>query len=154
MQKQNITIAIDTEFQSSNVITGNCLQLAFVAFLDDYEFNTDEDVSTRQDLWIVDTLSVCFKDQNKEKDVKVMDFWEKFPTILNRIKSEEVDIQDGFQQIQSWLNNIYDKYNVCGFMSDLSSVDFPWFRNLYLVHCDQTLNNFLLPNYILVSEKD
>lgn len=138
MSKPNILISIDTEFESSNVISGNCLQLAFVAFLEEANPDDNED-------WIVDKLSLCFLDQEKQKNDNVMEFWSKFPEIHGRILSEAVDMKNAMLQLQVWLNELHRKYEVIGFLPDISTADFPWFRNLYLEHTDQKLTEFFLP---------
>lgn len=139
--KTKVVISIDTEFESSNVITGNCLQLGFVVILDDPDYNKLDDGS-----WILETLSLCFKDQpDKEKDENVVNWWLKYPEIYKKIKDESKDIKELMIELQEWLNNIYEKYDVIGFLADHSAVDMPWFRNLFLTHCDQTKTNFVLP---------
>lgn len=138
--KRNISIFIDTEFESSNMITGNFLQLGFVAFYEDVEDPSDSTLN-----WVADTLSVSFLDQGKQKDKSVMEFWAGFQEIKERIMSEAVEINSGFLQIQNWLNNLSERFNITNFVSGISCVDFSWFRNLYLTHTDQSLTRFSLP---------
>lgn len=91
-------------------------------------------------------MSVCFKPQSgKVNEKQVVEFWKQFPEIYNRIESEAVEIKDGMQTVQNWLNMVHSKYNVVNFVADHASVDMPWFRNLYLEHCDQSKNTFKLP---------
>ena len=66
--KPTITIVLDTEFESSNMITGNFLQIGLVAILDDVDLDHLDN-----DHWIVDSLSVCFEDQGKEKEKRVIE---------------------------------------------------------------------------------
>jgi len=135
--KKNILICIDTEFESSNVITGNCLQLAFTAFYEDYDVsdsNKDEIIDKK---WIVDSKSFCFKDQGKEKEKRTMEFWSKFPEIREKIRSEERDVKECMVELQEWLVTLSEDYNISGFMADHSCIDFPWFRNLYMEHLDE-----------------
>ena len=66
--KPTITIVLDTEFESSNMITGNFLQIGLVAILDDVDLDHLDN-----DHWIVDSLSVCFEDQGKEKEKSVIE---------------------------------------------------------------------------------
>lgn len=139
-EKKKIKIALDVEFKSSNIITGECFQLGFVAFFE----NPDPEMLSTDD-WVADKLSVCFKSQSQDTEKNVMDFWSKFPEIYQRIESEAVEVSDGMKQVQNWLNNLYDNYNVTGFIAVLAAVDFPWFRSLYLTYCDQSLNRFSLP---------
>ena len=141
-EKQKVVISIDTEFESSNIINGNCLQLAFVVILD----NPDYDELNNSESWILETLSLCFnKQEDKKTEENTTNWWKGFPEILERIKSESKDIKDSMNELQLFLNRIYSKYEVIGFLSDISSVDMPWFRNLYLIHCDQSKNTFQLP---------
>jgi 3'-5' exoribonuclease Rv2179c-like domain len=139
--KKNIIVSLDTEFESQNIITGNCLQLAFVAFYEDCENLDLLDTSS----WIVSQLSLCFKDQNKKKDQDVMKWWEEYPEIYQKIYSEAIDLPTAMQKLQCWLNMLSEKYNIKNFLADHSCIDFPWFKNLYLTHCDQNLNKFRLP---------
>lgn len=141
MQKQNVLISIDTEFESSNVITGNCLQLGFVVIHDNPNYDTLDEGS-----WIFEKLSLCFNEQeDKLKEESVVKWWSRFPDIYNKIKSESRDLKESMNELQEWLNFVYDKYNVIGFLADHSSVDMPWFRNLFLTYCDQSKTNFRLP---------
>lgn len=147
MMNNNIKIALDVEFKSSNLIKGDCLQLGFVAFLENPIENIDEN-----DDWIVGKLSVCFKTQNQESEKNVMNFWANFPEMYQRIQNEAVPVEEGMCKVQQWLNEIYIKYNVTGFIADPASVDFQWFRSLYLTHCDQSLNTFNLPYKALCTD--
>lgn len=143
---QKVIISIDTEFTSSNVITGNCLQLAFVVMLDDPIINNNVEILEDSKNWIIDTLSLCFvKQDNKNEEQHVVEWWNGFPEIYKRIMEESKDINISIKTLQLWLNNIYSKYEVIGFLADHSSVDMPWFRNLFLTHCDQTQTKFKLP---------
>jgi hypothetical protein len=135
---EDILISLDTEFESSNIIEGNCLQLAFVAFL--RQPSTVED-----DSWIVDKLSICFKDQGKKKEPACMKFWETCPTVYDRIQAEAEDLLLQMNKLQNWLNDLSLKYKIYNFVSDHSCVDFAWFRNLFLTHCDMSKNKFNLP---------
>lgn len=138
--KPTITIVLDTEFESSNMIIGNFLQIGLVAILDDVDLeNLDNDH------WIVDSLSVCFEDQGKEKEKSALEFWDKFQDIHNKIKSESVPINFGMRRVQNWLNKLSKTYKISNFMADISCIDFAWFRNLYLTYCDQSDNTFILP---------
>ena len=137
--RKKITIVLDTEFESSNMINGNFLQLGLVAILNDADLDNLDD-----DHWIVGKLSKCFKDQGKEKEKPVMDFWSKFQDIHDKIENEAVPIEIGMLDVQTWLNNLSDMYEITNFMCDISCVDFAWFRNLYLTHCDITNNKFFL----------
>src|SRR2546425_13284559 len=120
----NAFIAIDVEFESENIIIGNCLQLAFVVFVIP---NNNEDLNDK--MWIKETFSVCFKKQEgKETDPSVMKFWQGFPEIYKRISDEAVDIVEGIQSLQIWLNNIYRRYNILRYVSDMACVDFSWFK--------------------------
>jgi len=138
--KPTITIVLDTEFESSNMITGNFLQIGLVAILNDANLENLDD-----DHWIVDSLSACFEDQGKEKEKGALEFWDKFQDIHNKIKSESVPIDFGMKNIQSWLNKLSETYTISNFMADISCIDFAWFRNLYLTYCDQSDNKFILP---------
>jgi hypothetical protein len=139
--KKNIIIALDTKFESQNIINGNCLQLAFVAFYENCEnldlFDTNS--------WIISQLSLCFKDQHKIKDYDVMKWWETHPNIYQKIYSEAIDMSIAMKKLQDWLNILTENYNVVNFVADYSCIDFPWFKNLYLTHCNQQLNKFKLP---------
>lgn len=135
-----ITIVLDSEFESSNMITGNCLQLGFVAILNDADLDNLDN-----DHWIVSQLSVSFKSQNKEKDDSAMIFWSKFPDVYNRIASEAGPISDKMYEVKNWLNKLSETYQITNFMADISCVDFTWFRNLYLTYCDTRGDNFNLP---------
>ena len=138
--KQTITIVLDTEFESSNMITGNFLQIGLVAILDDANLANLDD-----DHWIIDSLSVCFEDQGKEKDKSALEFWDKFQDIHKKIKSESIPIDFGMGNVQKWLNKLSETYNISNFMADISCIDFSWFKNLYLTYCDQSYNKFILP---------
>lgn len=130
--KEDILICIDTEFESPNIITGNCLQLAFVAF----KSNATPEES--DDDWVVDGLSLCFKDQGKEKDVDTMNFWSNHSKIHDDIISKGEDIKISMIKLQEWMYDLSQNYNLKGFVCDHSSVDFQWFRCLYTTHLDNT----------------
>lgn len=129
---EKIFIAIDTEFEHESVITGNCLQLAFKENLD----NIDD-----KNTWLIDTLSVCFEDQNKDKDPRVMEFWSKFPDIKEKIISEAKPINEQMLKVQQWIINLNNQYEIT-FVSDIANVDFCWLKNLYMLHCDSSLYRF------------
>lgn len=140
MEKTQIYISIDTEFEDENVKTGNCLQLAFVAFK--LEEGKREDL--KRGRWEVDNLSVCFKDQFlTSKNENVLKFWEKFPDILERIHDEAVPIEKGINKIHLWLLDLMEKYTIVDYVCDISCVDFCWFKNLYLTY--QKENQIKLP---------
>ena len=144
MDKEDVYIAIDTEFESENVILGNILQLGFVVFVVPQSL-TEEDLKKGE--WIREKESFCFTDQFKDKQGRVMDFWSKFPEIHKRIQEEALPIDEQFEKIQIWLNSMYSKYNVKHYVADHSAVDFPWFKNLYQsLNVDSLSNdNFRLP---------
>lgn len=140
-QKQNISIVLDVEFESSNMINGNIIQMAFVAIPNKYE---GEDLLSKD--WIIDELSVCFEDQpGKVKEENVMAFWAKFPEVRERIRSEAGPISEKMQEVKQWLNRLSVKYNITDFVSDLSCVDFAWFRNIYLTYCTSEDSVFEMP---------
>ena len=126
--KEKLIIAIDTEFEHESVITGNCLQLAFVAFQENLE-----DIDNK-DTWVVDSLSVCFEDQGLEKDPKIMEFWAAFPEIRARIGHEAKPIHEQMAKVQTWLTRLSATYEIT-FMADIANVDFAWLKNLYLRYC-------------------
>ncbi len=130
-EKEKIFISIDTEFEHECVTTGNCLQIAFVAFRENL---TEID---NKDTWLIDTLSVCFEDQGKLKDERVMDFWSKFPEIHNRILTEAKPIEEQMLKVEQWLIKLTDTYDVT-FLADIANVDFCWLKNLYMVHSNNT----------------
>jgi hypothetical protein len=136
---EEICISIDTEFESSNVIDGNCLQLGFVAFRLSDELLMNDD-------WIVDKLSICFKDQGKKKEESCLKFWNEFPLIYERIIKEAEDISLQMLKLKNWLNELSGRYKIVNFIADYSCIDFPWFRNLFLTHCNLTEEDeFQLP---------
>jgi len=134
---QTVSIFIDTEFESNNMITGNFLQVGMVAFLDGYKEPTDYNLS-----WKVDSICVSFLDQNKQKEESVMNFWNKNEEIRQRILSEAVEITEGFCRIEDWLIDLSQRYIIKDFVSGIANVDYAWFRNLFLTH---SRNQFNLP---------
>lgn len=138
VEKKKIKIAIDTEFLSENIISGECLQLGLVAFYYDSQVNLE------QDDWIVDKFSVCFSSQGKKINKETFNWWDCcFPDVLQRIKNEQVNIEKGMIDLHNWLSNLNKKYIISGYVADHSSVDMPWFRNLYLEYSplfDEPLN--------------
>ena len=142
MELEPILIVLDTEFESSNMITGNFLQLGLVAIFDNVSIPLCE---LDDNKWLVDSLSVCMKDQGKEKEKSTMKFWSIFPEIHHRIQSEAIPIEQGMKQVQQWLNMLSTKYKISNFIADISCVDFSWFRNLLLTHCNMEENLFTLP---------
>lgn len=138
---EEIIIAIDTEFESSNMINGNCIQLGFVAIIAKPNFEITDDSE-----WLIETLDLCFEDQDdKLKEKNVMEFWNKFPEVRERIRSNSKPIGEQMIKLQLWLNDLSDRYIIKGFVADHSCVDFGWFRNLFLTHCDQLKSRFNLP---------
>lgn len=136
-----ITIVLDVEFKSSNMITGDCLQLGFVAIRNGVNLlNID-----CKEEWFIDSLSVCFKTQMQDEERSVMDFWSNFPDVYKRIESEAGPISEKMKEAQDWLNALSEKYKIVDFVADISCIDFPWFRNLYLTYCDRSKNKFTLP---------
>lgn len=119
---------------------GNCIQLGFVAIINDVNLDNLDD-----NHWIVDKLSICFENQNKEQDQSVMNFWSKFPEVHNRIKSEAGPIRDKILEVKQWLNLLSSTYEITNFISDISCVDFSWFRNLYLTYSNTEGDIFQLP---------
>ena len=109
-EKEKIFIAIDTEFEHECVITGNCLQLAFVAFRENI------------DTWV---------------NERVMDFWSKFPEIHNRILTEAKPIEEQMLKVEEWLIKLSETYDMT-FLADIANVDFCWLKNLYMVHSNNT----------------
>lgn len=128
---EKIFIAIDTEFEHECVILGNCLQLAFVAFRENLI-----DINNK-DTWLIDSLSVCFEDQNKLKDDRVMEFWSKFPEIHDRILSEARPIHEQMLKVEEWLLKLSEKYEIT-FLADIANVDFCWLKNLYMIYSNNT----------------
>ncbi len=151
MSKEEVYISVDTEFESSNIINGNILQLGFCVFRIplnlDYNLNLKSVLNCNlgsNDPWLIDQKSFCFQDQGKMEDESCMEFWAKFPEIYKRIQDEALPIAEQFLKMQVWLNEIHDKYKVVNFVSDYVSVDYAWFKNLYLVYCDTSKDNFFL----------
>ena len=140
LDKKKITIVLDTEFKSSNMITGDCLQLGFVAIFDEADLDNLDD-----DHWIVSYISVCFLSQDKDYEDGVMNFWSNFPEVYNKIMSEAGPIDQKMYEVKEWLNNLSEAYEISNFMSDISCVDFTWFRNLYLTYCTTEGDKFFLP---------
>lgn len=135
--KQNISIVLDVEFESSNMINGNIIQMGFVPIPNRYE---GEGLSSKD--WIIDELSVCFEDQpGKLKEESVMAFWAKFPEVRERIRREAGPISEKMQEVKQWLNRLSVDYNI----TDLSCVDFAWFRNIYLTYCTPEDSAFEIP---------
>lgn len=135
-----IDIVLDVEFESSNMITGNCLQIGFVAIpheVHDWEIESGE--------WKLETLSVCFLSQEQDTEDNVMEFWSKFPEVYQRIKSEAGPILEKMNEVKVWLNKLSRKYKIKDFVSDIGCVDFSWFRNLYLTYSTTEGDNFKLP---------
>lgn len=132
--KPKIIIVIDTEFESSNMMNGNFLQLGLVAILDDCELVNTTDTTDKP--WLVDTLSVCFLEQEgKLKEKSAVQFWKKFRDVYQRIKDESGPPVEKMRDVQIWLNDLAESYEIVSFMADISCVDFTWFRNLYLTYC-------------------
>lgn len=140
IKMEEIDIVLDVEFISSNMITGDCLQIGFVAIPHNNSCDYYKD-----DKWILDTLSVCFLSQDKNTEPIVMDFWKNFPDIYNRIQSEAGPISDKMNEVKIWLNSLSRKYKIKDFVSDISCVDFAWFRNLYLTYADIGNDDFRPP---------
>lgn len=141
MNKTKVVISIDTEFLNSNIISGQCLQLGFVVIKYDA---TDENL--KNDSWLYETLSLCFKPQkDKFEDEKCATWWKNYPDIMEKIIGEAEDIEIQMKKLQNWLNNMYQKYYIVGFLADHSSVDMPWFRNLFLEHTNQEDTKFVVP---------
>lgn len=130
MEKQKVRISIDVEFLSSNVISGECLQLAFVVFTENLEN------------FILDELSVCFLPQGKQQELSVVEFWSNNQEILERIHSESKPIHNQMQIVKEWLENVYNKYRVLEFVAEPGAVDLPWVRCLYFEHCSSSTFTF------------
>jgi hypothetical protein len=134
--KKEIIISIKTNVESDDIMNGNCLQISFVAFFVDT-------IPTDDESWIVDSLDLCFTDQNKKKDPKLVEFWNvKHPEIKRKIDDNSRNIKDQMLLLQYWLNFLSTRYIIELFVADTSYVSFSWFTSLYSTHCNTKLDNF------------
>lgn len=143
--KQKIIISVVSAYESSDITNGNIIQLSLVAFLENATVLENES-------WIIDSIDLCFNDQNKIKDPNVIVYWQRNIDIRNRIANNAKNISEQMVILDNWIISLSQNYYIKNFISNYPYIHYSWFKSLYKndlkCHCISLIDIFKTLNMI------